>query len=86
LLKLKLCNSGYRNNLSCQVQTTRTAKSTVDEGQGRMKLNLKQADTEIQPQWQPILGYPWQPEFAPSTWVQLWQQPNPYSHDEALLL
>lgn len=49
-----------------------------------MKLNLKQANTEIQPQWQPIVGYP--SEFEPSTWVQLWQQPNPYSHDEALLL
>lgn len=51
-----------------------------------MKLNLKQADTDIQPQWQPIVGYSWRPEFQSSTWVQLRQLPNPYSHDQALLL
>ena len=49
-----------------------------------MKLNLKQADTKVQPQWQPIVGSA--SEFNPSTWVQMREKPNPYSHDQALLL
>ncbi len=49
-----------------------------------MKLDLKQANTEIQPQWQPLVGYI--SEFAPSTWVQMREKPNPYSYDQALLL
>ncbi|WRH67942.1 MAG: hypothetical protein RSE13_06510 [Planktothrix sp. GU0601_MAG3] len=49
-----------------------------------MKLHLKQANTETQPQWQPIVGYT--SEFNPFTWVQMREKPNPYSHDQALLL